>query len=312
MPKKEFVVNQKRDFGSIISDAFVFLKRTYKIQFEFFLILVVPILLLAIYNYYYLFESMDFEGIESSNSPFGQFSPAKLILSYGGTILAYLMFSYIIYAVLIKYEEGNNITPNRNEISDFLKSNAGKYVSYFLTVIFIFLLLGLIGFGMIMISPGFGVLLIFLMMIAIFYIVPYISIFPILYLKEGKGFAESLSNTLRLIKGQWWPTFGVIIVTNIIASFATYILIIPIYIMMMVNIFSSADDPSGGDQIGFWMSLLLIASLVSGIIVLTYSTSAIGLKYYDLKERIDNVGLIDKIDNIGNNETSFFENEGEY
>jgi hypothetical protein len=46
--------------------------------------------------------------------------------------------------------------------------------------------------------------------------------------------------------------------------------------------------------------------------VLTYSISATTLKFYDLKERKDNGGLLEKIDKIGDNESSIFENEGEF
>lgn len=312
MRNKEFKVNQKRDFGNIISDGFTFVKRTFKLQAELFLYLVLPILLLSIYNMYFVLGDLTTDAlIADGGSEIMQAS--KFVLAYAGTIISILIFSFIIYSIAIKYEENGSTLPERGDVIAFMKQNVGRYLLYFFTLaILMAMAIGLV-FLFVLGSPVLGVILAFGLAIGGIYILPYFSIFPVLYLKEKKPFIQAIKDVFSLVKGNWMPTFGVVLVTNIIGSFASYVLIIPIYIMMIVSMFGSIDDGSGaGDDVGFYMSLLMIVAVIANVIVMTYTTSAIILKYYDLKERTDNVSIYEKIENIGNTETSIFENEGDF
>lgn len=312
MKNKDFILNQKRDFGNIISDGFTFVKRTFKLQGEFFLLLVLPVLLFAIFSMYFVFSDLSAEVLIEQGS-FSLFQTGKFILAYGGLIIAFLLFYYIIYSIAIQYEQNGNQVPEKEAVTRYMRENAGRYLLYFFVVIVLIIAIAALAFMFFFASPVIGGLVIFLLAIAAFFFVPYFSIFPIVYLRERKGLVEAMQDTIRLIKGNWWPTFGVVFITNIIGSFASYVFIIPIYILMIINMFGTGDNPANtGDDLGFYMSLMMIVSMLSGVIILTYTTSAILLKYFDLKERKDNVSIFDKIDQIGESESSIFENEGDY
>lgn len=311
MDRKQLILDQTRNLGDIISDAFVFVKRNFRVIGELFLILVLPVLLVSIYNLYFVFTDLDFLDPETSQNMFFT-SGLKVILGYGFSILAFLIFYYINYATAICYVENENIPPSKGQVIQFLKENVAKYLTYFFAIFLLFLAVGTMSFVLFSFLPGIGILVFFAFIFAIFYYFPMISILPMVYLDQEISFQDAVSKTIAYVRGQWWPTFGAIFVTNIIGSFASYILIIPIYAIMMIQLFSSSDPGSSSDSVGFWMSMLMIVSIIASTIILIYTSAAVALKYYDLKEKKERTSLMNRIDDIGTGHQTMFENEGDF
>ncbi len=313
MASKTFVLNQKRDFGNIISDGFTFVKRTYKLQLELFLMLVMPILILSIVNIYFVITKL-YSGDWMNTSQFGEdLQIAKLVLGYAGFLIAFFAFTYIIYAIGIQYVRNDNQKPDRISVLGFMKTNALRYIAIILVIVLLVALGFGVVFGLIFVAPGFGVLIAFLMFFAIIFLIPFVSLTPMHFLNDNLSLANAIRDTVDLIKGNWWSTFGIWLITRMIGGFASYILILPIYIVMMVGMFSSSDDPSAiGDGMGFYMGLIMVVSMIANMIIMTYTVSAMVLKYFDLKDRNNNTSILAKIENIGKSESSIFENEGDF
>ncbi|MBK9099954.1 MAG: hypothetical protein IPM14_18030 [bacterium] len=123
-----------------------------------------------------------------------------------------------------------------------------------------------------------------------------LSIIFIVRLEEEIGFFDAVSRCIKLIKDNWWFTFGFILVIGIIQGFLTYALYIPTYIMMFVTAFSGVDSESSGLNRILYIITSIISSL--GVILYSISTVAIAFHYYNLVERKEAPGLLEQIDQI--------------
>ncbi|GLR16636.1 hypothetical protein [Portibacter lacus] len=312
MAQKQLILDQSRNLGDVISDGFTLVRRNFKVIGGLFLVLVFPFLLFALYNMYFVFSEMDLLNVDETD-PFSMFGGFKIIIGYGLMILSFLIYYFIIFSSAITYQRNNNETPDRYMVINFMKENAVKYIIYFLAMIGMVFVMMAIMFLFIWVSPILSAFVILGMVVGMFYLFPFLNIFPLVYLDSDLSFIDALKDTIRLIKGEWWSTFGVILITNIIGSFASYILIIPVYAIMMVQMMSS-DNATGdaSSMMSFWMGIMIVVSVIASTIVLIYTASAVVLKYYDLRESKDSTSLYDKIDSIGSGESSMFENEGEF
>ncbi len=310
MERKPLILNKERNLGDVISDSFLFVKRNYKVVGRLFLILVCPVLIIGIYNIYYIFSEIDFLNPEASD-PFGSFGGLNFLLGYGFIMIAFLLYYFVNYSTAICYVDNDNQVPEQHEVTDFMKKNAVKYIVYFVSVVGVVLVLSILIGASVLLSPVLTGFLILGMVIGMFYLFPILSILPLVYMDNDISFGQAVSESFHLVKGNWWSTFGTIFVTSMIGSLASYILIIPIYAIMMVQMFSSIDSGEASTS-GFWMGILMVVSMIGSTIVLVYTIAGISTKYYDLKERKGHHSLKDRIDSLGSEPSTMFENDGEF
>jgi hypothetical protein len=155
---------------------------------------------------------------------------------------------------------------------------------------FFMILLSGIGYTII---AGFGFL--FLIIPGVYLSIA-LSLIFIVRLEEGLGFFDAIRRCTKLISGNWWFTFGLIIVVGIIQGFLGFILYMPNYIVTIFIAFTGVDSESGNLN----RTLYIISSIISSLTVLLYaiSTTAIAFQYYNLVERKEAPGLLKQIDEI--------------
>lgn len=122
-----------------------------------------------------------------------------------------------------------------------------------------------------------------------------LSLMLIVRMEEELEFGQAMSRCLELVKGQWWPTFGLLLVTGIIAyaiSFACSM--IPALILAPLI---DSDLPA---TLGRVIEILLmpVTELIS-LAGYSFVLIAAAVQYYNLVERIEGVGLMERIDHIG-------------
>lgn len=312
MRNYSLILNQKRQIGEIISDGFQFVKKTYKLQLELFLVLVLPVLLLSIFLLYIIFKDFDFLNLNSAAEFYDQ-EILQLFVSYIGVLISVFLFYYLLYSIGIKYKQNENEVPERADVATFMKENAFRFLGYIGAFIGLLLIMILFFSTIAFISPFLIFLGLLIFFFGFIYILPLIFIFPMTYLEDNSSFSAALLKTHRLVQGNWWSTFGIFVITNIIASLISYVFVIPLQMIMWFRMFSSPNSiEQAASDSGSLMSIIMIVSMVTGVLVTSYSTSAMILKYYDLKERKFNSSLKEKIDQIGSNDSSIFENEGDF
>lgn len=263
-----------RDFGALLNVTFDYIRKNFLLLFKSNLLIASPFILLAgVFMGIYQSSMFNFsynQDLESIGFPF--------LLAMFFMIISYVIITVVTYAHLLIYKESETKV---FEIDDVWKRVKKIFFPVFLTGIGYSFFVGL-GF-IFLIIPG-------------IYLSITLSIIFIIRLEEEIGLFDAVSRCIKLIKDNWWFTFGLILVIGIIQGFLTYALYIPTYIMMFVTAFSGVDSESSGLNRILYIITSIISSL--GVILYSISTVAIAFHYYNLVERKEAPGLLEQIDQI--------------
>lgn len=126
-------------------------------------------------------------------------------------------------------------------------------------------------------------------------------LFPILIF-EGKSFSDSFSRSFKLIKDNWWFTFGVLIVIGIIYYILAILVSIPNMLMGFQSLFTNIKK--GATSMDFSVSFYIVNSITQLLsqlfsVILIVMTAFI---YHGLVEKKEHPSLMDKIDQMKENE----------
>jgi hypothetical protein len=280
-PKIELV--KTRDFGEIINDTFTFIGQNWKPLLKAFAIIcgffIVANLVIAL-----LQQQKVIEAVQTTSYPtkFGRFSTMfgpTYILSSLFTLLTYTAIALIPLCFMSLYKEKGNVAPETEEVWGYFKY-------YFLKALGIELLttLCLLAGFVLCVIPG-------------FYILPILSLILPVIVIENTGLGNAWSKSFQLIKENWWQTFGAIIVILIITYAAMMVFIIPVSILSVGTMFiSKSSQPS---SVG-----LILTTIISAFcqVFLMLPTVTAALCYFNLNEKLEGTGLMNRINNFGNND----------
>jgi hypothetical protein len=107
---------------------------------------------------------------------------------------------------------------------------------------------------------------------------------------ERRGIFRALGRSRRLVKGRWWPTAGVVLVTTIMVSLVAGALAAALAAIAGVSHQSSAL---------LAVATTVLAGAVGGIITQPFRAAAITVLYYDLRVRREGYDLHVLADQLG-------------
>ncbi|MDQ3395508.1 MAG: hypothetical protein M3512_15560 [Bacteroidota bacterium] len=270
-----------RDFGAKINVTIEYIRHNFGPLLKTVLLIVVPVGLLIGILFSNIFTTMFQMG---TNPEMGQES-MSMIMGLGTNYLLMMLLSIFTFAFLLlviygymKIKDAQDTRPTPIEVfQKMLPRLPGLILLVIISGILIF-----IGFIMFII-PG-------------FYLMVVLSLAIPVYIFEGEGVGTAFSKSFSLIKDKWWSTFGLIIITMLIASVISYIFFIPFYAMMIGSMFSTmseGNDPEAALAIfSSWyttvgMSIMMVGSYITYLIPII----AIGFQYFNLSERMDGKGI---------------------
>ena len=312
MENQRFEFQRYREFGDIISDSFTFLFRNIKPLAIGFLVFVVPVFLLGALV---MIPVMDFilgetEDLSSLYPFVTSFASIFFVLA---TLLGSFVLYALVYAIVIAYQEHPDEELTIPIMWNYVPGFLGKILIVTLIIVLVIAISSVVLFGIsALISP----VLIFLIGLVyapllLYFLVRYIfSAF--IYSSEETTLATSFSKSAFIIKDHWWWTFLVLIVVSLISTLVSYIFVLPATLYMGASSFLSADPdellaaPSKSAMIFYGLSM--IGSLFTS----AYTVIGIILQYYSLKEKKEGTSLMDRIEQIGSDDSIGFDNEGEY
>ncbi len=275
MKKIEF--RKVRDFSGILNATFEFIRRNFKIILKSTVFIVGPFILIAgVFGGLYqstLFSMRTEMNATSFIIPF--------VLYYISLVLAVMVLVIVNYSIVDEYINSDLQTIEIENVWQSVKRNFGKIVLTGIGFVFIVIIATIF-----LIIPGiyFGITLCTIFMIRIF---------------EKKGFFDSISRCMYIIKNNWWFTFGLVIVLGLIQGFLGFIFYVPTYIAMIFTALSGIGYQQSGN--GSSSSVLfIITSIISSFGLIFYSISVVGiaLQYFNLVERKEATGLMAKINTI--------------
>jgi hypothetical protein len=281
-------LSKNRDFGEIITDTFIFTRQNLKPLLKCFFIFcgffIVASILFGIIEQTKtvgLVNGSQFPGAFSnrfstnSTNLFGIEYFVLIILM----VLNYAAMPVTIYSYIALYKEKGNIPPTPIEVWGYFKY---FYLKVLGSLILVSILL-VIGTAVCLI-PG-------------IYLFPILTlIFPIMIF-ENTSFSYAFNRSFRLIKDNWWPTFGVFIVIGLIVYVALLIVILPTTVLNLGSLFL---HPGKGMHLS--LTLTIITNILQHLCYVFFivPTVTVSLCYFNLSEKTENTGLLSRLNNLGN------------
>jgi len=293
LSKTEF--KKRRDFGQIINDTFTFIRQNFRsLMATYFIFCGIFVLggmlsmLLQQYKTVNMFNTVDLNSGPRNISFTDRFGFEYLLAilfslaSYAGTVVAILSY------IAIYIQKGNQ-TPTTDEVWGYFKY-------YFLKVFGSSLLLSLmVGVGFLFcLLPG-------------LWLIPFVSVvFPIMIMENGT-LGYSFNRSFKLVKDNFWLTFGTLIVVYIIVYACMTIVILPTTLLSMIGLFAHKKPEM---SLIFTMLSTVLQYLCQVFTIIPMVT--VCLIYFNLLEEKENTGLMERISNFGNTEKSIDTRPEEY
>lgn len=282
----KFKLRNVRSFSENISSTFDFIRMNYKIILKIFIRIPGPIILLSTIILMYGFSQIYGLNLASQNSQQGVFDTD---IYYGFSfmsigiilyVISSLLFTSAINEFIVLYEETEN--PENISVSDVYLNTKIVFWKYIGGGILIGVLV-LIGF-IFFIIPG-------------IYLAVVLGFLFIILSVERISPIDSISRSFTVIKGNWWATFGYIIVIAIMVMAISYIVQLPIIILNTYLLVAEGLESVSSMFYGISNGL----SYLFYLIISAISITSIAVYYYSLVEKKEQVGLQKEISRMDEN-----------
>ncbi len=105
--------------------------------------------------------------------------------------------------------------------------------------------------------------------------------YPVLMLEGTRG-RKALGRSFRLVKGRWWPTFGVVVLSFMIAGVLQFFVL---GIMSVALLFGVEESLLGTVVVN------AVGTTVAGVIATPFQAAATALVYFDLRVRKEGLDI---------------------
>lgn len=288
--KTYIVFKKERDVGMMITDAFKFIRDNWKGYFSSILKIVGPVLalaLIAIIGYFFTISDLMQNMTNDAGDPFQfvkSFVPWVFIIIFV-YILLYTLLSMTSLYYIKSYIETKG-KPIHNDVRNQVLQNFWKFFGYGVVVSIVVV---------------FGAVLCYIPGIYLWIV---LSLGASIMVFENKNIGDSFSHSFRLIKGQWWNTFGVKILVALLIGLLAQAFSVPTLIYQFVKMATiSQEDPTQMFSL-FKDPIYLLLNLLSYSFQFLLSSISLvvgAFIYFDLNEQKNLTGTIERIDSLGEN-----------
>lgn len=279
-----FTLRKGREFGEIISDTFGYVRKYFSSLAKGLVLYSLPMII--------------FSGILIGSGVGDSISMAEAgdnaamgdVASMGLKMLAgvVLLMLTLVVIIQITFKHINlidsGIAPEEISMSMLLED---FFRNFF----------GLIGLSIVI---GFATILGFIFFILPgIYIATKLSLAPAIFIIDEEDFGDALSRSWETTNGYWWFTFGTSFVMSIIINLISNIAIVPLYIIMIVVVFSSGEP----DMELFSTLFSVFYALMMIVIGLLYCFPLVSqaMVYFTVYESKSGASLKERIDALAQN-----------
>ncbi len=299
---------QVRDFGETFNVSVKFFRQNFKLFFQSLIFIAGPFVLIsAIAGAFYQSSTLSmFSMLKMGGSElFSQFGWTYLIFILA-TILANLMLLGTVFSFMINYFEKGPLGFTVNEVGQLVVKNIGKIMSVFFVLMLLTLVAIAIVIGLIVLLASissvlgilFGIGLFFGLLILLPPLIWQLSVVYLVKMQEGKGVLDSIGRTRKVIRDNFWWTWVIMVCAVFAVGIISFVFALPQALYQFILIFSAMK---GGTQ-EVSTSFLIVATVCTFCSTLLYSCLYVisAFHYYSLVEQKDGIGLMERIDEIGN------------
>ncbi|RZL36904.1 MAG: hypothetical protein EOO96_06040 [Pedobacter sp.] len=280
-----------REFGDLIGDTMLFIKQNFKPLMKcFFSLCGIFILagmissIMAQLQMVSMLDNVRESAISRSyNNPFNVFYNFGInyLLVIIFLVLNYTSMYVTILSYISIYIQKGNVAPTLPEVWSYFKFyfwrmlGSGIVMTIFLMICFVCCFF-----------PG-------------VYVFPAVSLFYPIMIMENASFSYSFSRSFNLLKNEWWITAATFMVIWLITYACTLVIQLPGTIIAMVSAFSHLEQPvTKGYAIA-----TSVSSYIAQIFLIIPIIGATFI-YFNLVERKESSGLLNRIDGLGQNSQS--------
>ena len=292
-------LSKPRDFGEIISDTFTFIRQNFKPLLKYFFIICGFFILIS--TALAVLTQVKAVRVYSDSNPNSFDNDGKysrlFALGWGYIIyIAFLVLEHVAITVMVLcfitlYKEKKNQVPELDEMWGYFKYHYFRVLGSSV-VVGILVLLGCV-FCLI---PG-------------IYLYPIMVLVPCIMVIENASFGYSFNYSFRLIKDNWWATFGALVVMYIIVYVASMVVILPATLLNAGSLIMHLTKRT---------PMTLTAGIVTAIlgqsvhILYILMTVAASLCYFNLTESKEGTGLMERINQFGSTGPNAEETKEDY
>lgn len=294
MTNQSINFKKERDFGDLFNTTFNFIGQEFKRLGTVILYYVVPVLLLsAIVTTIYsvkLQDAMRSIAPASGNDPMLMLKSIGSIMGYASlAILLTLISSALLFSAVYCYIK---LYVSRGRDGFTVNDVWQEMMKNFFKVLIAGFIVGILvcaGFCLCVI-PGIylGIALCLILCIMIF---------------EEQAFSFSFSRSLKLVNPNWWLSFGVALISTVVVYALSLILSLPSVAMGFKSLFTSIKSGQV-TEMNFSIGFYVITSLTNLISQFFYVIPIVltALMYYSFVEKSEKTSLLEKIDQINEEE----------
>ena len=287
MAEQKIELRKVRDFSDNLNDTFQFIRQNLKpLLISFLCIAGVFMLMAAIFSGLYqkdtgnLLEQIMGTGGMRDRSAASVFN-AKFFLVFLFAWMNIVAMQVVIIAYMKYYEQHNGATPTIDEVFKIFRSYFPALLIYSLVIVIVM-----------------AVGLAFCILPGIYFIVALMP-FTCIIMIEELSFGAAFSRCFELIKDNFWISFGIYILVYVVYSFSAGI--ISLIVGAVTGVLFYFTTKNLNTTVDIVSSILNIFSFLFYIIFYV----SVVLHYYNLAERRDGVGMMKRLDSIGEHTTNF-------
>lgn len=126
-----------------------------------------------------------------------------------------------------------------------------------------------------------------------------LSFFTMSVMREGYSIKEACQYSRHLVKGNWWSTFGLMVVMLVLTLFLNFIVGLP---QIMVTVLTKLGVIAGEEVLRTLQIVTSISSSLGDILMGALTSIAWVFQYYHLVETREGLGLREEIATLGRGE----------
>ena len=320
--KKIFQIKKQRSFSAVIEDSFRFFKmhakNIIKIVWEQNRIVLTALVITYFLYVYFYFGQLNnaFTFIRGNTITSKTEASTNFILVAVALFILILIFAPRFFAAVAGYFRAYDEQTGKVDVGKIQELVRKKFwgligltLVIFILAVLIFLFTSLI-LGGVMVGLGGTIGAILFLFIYIFMIIVGVLYFGLsyyVYFFEDIGFAEAIFKTKSYLKDKFWYSIGIFVLMGFLIWLISLLINAPVTLYALLkSLWMSKDSEIAkyagqGDLI---VAIISIISFIGQMILRILMIISMGLLYFSLREHKTGEGLLDKINQIGNNEVT--------
>jgi hypothetical protein len=283
MQTNKIIFPQARDFSEKLNDTFSFLRQNFRNLALSVLFTAGPFTLIG-GIFLGLYQSKTLSSIGSDvRDPFARLQNIFGVEYFLGALFSFISIIIVAIVVLEYIRLYNEDKTENYQWQDILPKLKSSFLSIFLFGVGYSIIVALA--SLLFVIPG------IYMAIALSLLV-YVKIY------EDKSFFQAVSRCLDLIKGNWWATFGLLLVLSVVQSILSFVFQIPLLISTVLSTFQGVNNEGSGDT-NIFLVISTIISTIGSHLLYVVPLTGLCFQYFNLVEEKDASGLLSRIDSIG-------------